>query len=39
VVRLSSGLVRDRFESPIPQFPGRGLDSGWHDVVVRFIRL
>jgi hypothetical protein len=38
-VELTSGLARDRTESPNPAFQGAALDSGEHDAVVRFIRI
>ena len=38
-VELTSGLERDRTESPNPAFQGVALDSGRHNAVVRFIRV
>ena len=38
-LELTSGLERDRVESPNPAFQGAALDSGKHDAVVRFIRI
>jgi hypothetical protein len=39
LVVLVSGEARTQTDSPIPQFPGRALDTGQQRVIVRFIRL